>query len=85
MVITFAKSFYKDYEKLSKNKQDQFWNRLDLFKEDQQNPLLNNHKLHGPYDGFYSINISGDIRAIYEQPNKNKVLFIKIGTHNQLY
>jgi addiction module RelE/StbE family toxin len=85
MVINFTKSFYKDYQKLSKKKQEQFWNRLELFKQDQNNPQLNNHKLHGPYDRFYSINISGDLRAIYEQISKNKVLFIKIGTHSQLY
>lgn len=85
MVIIFDKSFYKGYEKLSKKRQEQFWNRLELFKEDKNNPQLNNHKLHSPYNGFYSINISGDIRAIYEQINKNKFLFIKIGTHSQLY
>lgn len=85
MVIVFDKSFYKGYEKLSKKKQEQFWERVELFKEDQNNPQLNNHTLHGKYDGFYSINISGDIRVIYEQIAKNKVLFIKIGTHSQLY
>jgi addiction module RelE/StbE family toxin len=85
MVIVFGKCFYKDYKKLSKKKQEQFWNRLEIFKENQNNPQLNNHKLHGTYGGFYSINISGDIRAIYEQVSKNKALFIKIGTHSELY
>lgn len=85
MVINFEKSFYKGYEKLSKKRQEQFWNRLEIFKEDKNNPQLNNHKLNSPYNGFYSINISGDIRAIYEQISKNKFLFIKIGTHSQLY
>lgn len=85
MVIVFDKSFYKGYDKLSKKRQEQFWDRVELFKEDQNNPQLNNHKLHGRYDGFYSINISGDIRVIYEQIAKDKVLFIIIGTHSQLY
>lgn len=85
MVVSFGKNFHKGYEKLSKKIQEQFWNRLELFKEDQNNPQLNNHKLHGKYYGFYSINISGDIRAIYEQTEKSKFLFIKIGTHSQLY
>lgn len=85
MVIIFDKSFYKGYEKLSKKRQEQFWERLEIFKKDQNNPQLNNHKLHGKYDSFYSVNVSGNIRAIYEQIEKNKVLFIKIGTHSQLY
>ena len=85
MVIIFDKSFYKGYEKLSKKKQEQFWDRLELFKEDQNNPQLNNHKLYSPYNGFYSINISGDVRAIYEKIDKKMILFIKIGTYSQLY
>ncbi len=85
MVVSFGKNFYKDYEKLSKKRQEQFWDRVELFKEDQNNPQLNNHKLHGPYNGYYSINISGDVRAVYEVISQNKVLFIKIGTHSQLY
>lgn len=85
MVIIFEKSFYKDFKKLPKKTKVQFQNRLELFKEDKNNPQLNNHKLNSPYNGFYSINISGDIRSIYEQISKNKFLFIKIGTHSQLY
>lgn len=85
MVVSFGKNFYKDYEKLSKKRQEQFWDRIELFKEDQNNPQLHNHKLHGPYNGYYSINISGDVRAVYEVISQNKVLFIKIGTHSQLY
>lgn len=85
MIISFSKQFKKDFKKLPKKIKAQFKSRIKLFEQDQNNPQLNNHKLNTPYKGFYSINISGDIRAIYEQINKNKVLFIKIGTHSQLY
>lgn len=33
----------------------------------------------------YSINITGDWRAIYMPININEVLFIAFGTHSQLY
>jgi mRNA-degrading endonuclease YafQ of YafQ-DinJ toxin-antitoxin module len=33
----------------------------------------------------YSINITGDWRAIYMPINNNEVLFIAFGTHSQLY
>lgn len=85
MIIIFSKEFKKDFKKLSDKTKIQFQERLEIFQEDQNNPQLNNHKLHGKYDGFYSINISGNIRVIYEQKEKNNVLFIKIGTHSQLY
>lgn len=85
MIISFSKQFKKDFKKLPKKAKFQFQNRLEIFQEDKNNPQLNNHKLQGSYNEFYSINISGNIRAIYEQVAKNKVLFIKIGTHSQLY
>jgi len=85
MRISFSKEFKKGFKKLSKKSKVQFRGRIEIFQKDRNNPQLNNHKLHGEYDDFYSINISGDIRAIYEVLDKDKVLFIKIGTHNQLY
>lgn len=85
MIINFSKQFKKDFKKLPKKTKVQFKSRIELFEEDQNNPQLNNHKLNSPYKGFYSINISGDTRAIYEKISKNKVLFIKIRTHSQLY
>jgi addiction module RelE/StbE family toxin len=85
MIISFSKQFKKDFKKLPKKARVQFRSRIEIFKQDQNNAQLNKHKLNSPYNGFYSINISGDTRAIYEQINKNKALFIKIGTHSQLY
>lgn len=85
MKISFSKEFKKNYKKLSKRIQIQCLDRIKIFIKDQNNPQLNNHKLHGKYDHLYSINISGDTRVIYERLDKNKVLFIKIGTHSQLY
>jgi addiction module RelE/StbE family toxin len=85
MILSFSKQFKKDFIKLTPKIKAQFQDRLNIFQENQNSPQLNNHKLHGSYDGFYSINISGNIRAIYEQLGKDKVLFIKIGTHSQLY
>jgi len=85
MVIFFSKEFKKDYKKLPKKIQIQTKKRIWFFKKNKNNPVLNNHKLHGEYDGFCSINISGNIRAIYEDLGKDDFLFIKIGTHSQLY
>jgi len=85
MTITFSSKFRKEYKSFPKNVQNQVLDRLELFSKNKNNPQLNNHKLQGEYSGFHSINISGDIRAIYEFLDKNTVLFIKIGTHSQLY
>ena len=89
MDIVYHKSFKKQYEKLSEKVKEDFVKKLKLFEVDPFNPTLNNHKLHGELKNARSINISGDIRAIYEELeelNENSiVLFFMIGNHNNLY
>lgn len=41
--------------------------------------------LSGNYSGFHSINITGDIRALYEEIDGSYVIFEFIGTHSELY
>ncbi len=84
MILSYSRTFKKDYKKLSKKLQLQLGARLEIFKTDQFNALLNNHPIHHPYEGCRSINITGDVRAIYE-PGEDAALFIRIGTHSELY
>lgn len=84
MVVKFEKKFKKRYKSLDNKQQKQFINRLTLFKDDEHNELLNNHKLNPPYKGCRSINISGDLRAIYYK-KETVAYFITIGTHSELY
>jgi mRNA-degrading endonuclease YafQ of YafQ-DinJ toxin-antitoxin module len=81
----FRKKFIKQFSKLPKKVQEHFYERLDLFKDDPFDPMLNNHELSGVLKNVRSINITGDIRAIYEQVGENRALFLKIGNHNNLY
>ncbi|MFZ1019677.1 MAG: type II toxin-antitoxin system mRNA interferase toxin, RelE/StbE family [Minisyncoccia bacterium] len=85
MKIEYSHSFKKDYKKLTSKLRSKFDERLILFQEHQFSPLLNNHYIHYPYDGCRSINISGDIRALYEIINDSEVFFIHIGSHSELY
>lgn len=85
MIIDFHKKFDKQSAKLNKTSRDQFKNRLELFIEDRTDPVLNNHGLKGKYIGYRSINVTGDIRAIYIEHTKDHVEFVYIGSHGQLY
>jgi addiction module RelE/StbE family toxin len=84
MNISRDRVFKKQYRKLSKKIQKQTIERLMLFAKDRAHPQLNNQTLHHPYKGCRSINISGDIRAIYEEVPEG-ILFIRIGSHSELY
>ncbi|OGI74181.1 hypothetical protein A3D42_01820 [Candidatus Nomurabacteria bacterium RIFCSPHIGHO2_02_FULL_41_18] len=64
---------------------DKFFERLELLKRDKSNPILNNHKLHGEYEGCRSINVTGNFRAVFEYFDEDKIVFSDIGTHPELY
>ncbi len=85
MRVVFHKNFKKQYKKLQRNQQNKFDWQLAIFLENPFNPLLNNHPLQGRYDGFRSINVGGDLRAIYEMVEKDITYFITIDTHSKLY
>ena len=59
--------------------------RITLFSEDPLNEVLRGHALNTPYKSSYSIDITGDYRAIYELIDNQTALFTHIGTHSQLY
>lgn len=85
MKIKLHKKFTKKFSKLNKKERSKCKNKLNLFLDDPFHKRLNNHALQGKYKGLRSINISGNLRAIYEMTNNNTVFFIDLGTHSNLY
>jgi len=85
MNVVFHKSFEKTVKKLPPKVKQKMIERLSLFSNDPLNRQLRNHALNTPYKGSYSIDITGDYRAIYELVDDNTALFTHIGTHSQLY
>ncbi len=84
MKIKLHKDFEKQYQKLRESEKKKFKERRDLFLQDKLNPILNNHSLKGKYQGYRSINITGDLRAIYIEV-ENNVTFVTIDSHSNLY
>lgn len=84
MKVNYSRSFKKDYKKLNLKLRNQLRERILLFQQNQFNPLLNNHSVHHPYEGCQSININGDMRALFEI-SSDTALFIRVGTHSELY
>ena len=78
------RTFNKDYKKLIPKVKLQFKVRRDIFLQNPSSPILNDHSLHGEYDGYKSINITGDYRAIYYMRD-DTAIFIRIGTHSELF
>lgn len=85
MRVYFHKDFKKWYTKLRKSEQKKFDVRLALFMKNPFDPLLYNHELHGKYKELRSINVSGDLRALYKPLGNDTAFFILINTHGNLY
>ncbi len=86
--VKFFASFNKQLQNAPEEIQEVFFDTLELFLEDPDNPLLRNHELHRKFAGYRSINITGDWRAIFKEVNRGKQNIIKfylIGTHTDLY
>lgn len=84
MRIDYHKDFLKSFKKLSKKVKDNFKKRQILFEENEFDPVLNNHALKGKWLGYRSINVTGDIRAVFKRDN-DKVIFVAIDSHSNLY
>jgi addiction module RelE/StbE family toxin len=65
-----------------------FKERVIKFSKNPQDPQLNNHPLKKQWQGYRSIDITADWRAIYkeiQEGQKTVAYFVTIGTHKELY
>lgn len=86
MKPVLQKSFLKSYAKLPKSVKDKFFERVQLFIDEPEHPLLHIHSLKGGMAPLKSMNITGDYRALFTVDSKKSlVIFYKIGTHSELY
>lgn len=85
MKLRFHKRFVRDYKLFDQKIKASFQERLKLFYDNPYHPKLNNHPLKGKWYGYRSINISGDIRAVYKLNDDKEVIFVALGSHNRLY
>ena len=85
MKIYFHKNFDKQYKKLRETERIKVQKRLSIFLEDPFNSLLRNHPLKGEYTDYRSIDITGDLRAIYKFNGEDQCIFVAVDTHSNLY
>jgi addiction module RelE/StbE family toxin len=84
MIVSYSKNFIKQSKKLAPKIKVKLLDRISTFIENPLDISLRNHMLKGKYKEYRSIDITGDVRALYIQ-NGNEVIFDYVGTHSQLY
>lgn len=81
MNIEYHKNFIKNFKKRFGNKpkiKKQYNERLQLFIDNPKHPL------RGERLTLRAFSITGDVRVVYTQLGR-RVIFLDIGTHNQVY
>jgi addiction module RelE/StbE family toxin len=88
MKIKYSPAFIEKLKKVDVRIRKSFKERIQLFENDPNYPQLNNHDLRDEYEGFRSIDITADYRAIFKivtLGNESFAYFSLLGTHEELY
>ena len=88
MIVRYDPDFVEKLKKVNVRILKNFKERIKIFSKDPNNPSLNNHPLREEWQGYRSIDITGDWRAIYTEKTEGDEIiayFVAIGTHDQLY
>ncbi len=65
-----------------------FKKALEIFFKDHLDPELDNHELKRAWEGFKSIDVTADLRAIYQEDESGDApvaYFVALGTHEKLF
>ncbi|MGI8884837.1 MAG: type II toxin-antitoxin system RelE/ParE family toxin [Pyrinomonadaceae bacterium] len=88
MEIAFSSSFKRAFKKKiagKKERENNFWRKIELFKDDPFDPQLKTHKLSGKLKDLWSFTLEYDLRVIFAFADGKKVALVDIGNHKEVY
>lgn len=86
--VAWDQGFKKIYRKKIKNNDElknRFWDALGFFSKNPFNSRLRTHKLTGKLEGLWAFSVAFDCRVIFKFLDKDEVLLIGIGGHDEVY
>ncbi|MDX6501118.1 MAG: hypothetical protein QOG23_4378 [Blastocatellia bacterium] len=86
--ISFSKSFRKALKRKIRNNpalQKHFWERVVIFADNPFDPRLKTHKLSGSMRDWWSFSVEYDVRVVFSFLDPGQVVFVDIGTHDEVY
>ncbi len=85
MQYILSKRFEKNFTKLPRPVKKKVLVVLQKFVDDPNDPTLRKHHLSGKWNNHYSIDVTGDVRAVYVYIKDDVVHFVAVGSHSELY
>ena len=83
--IYYSTHFIRKVKKLSPFDQSLLSSKIDVFRTDSNNPKLKVHALTGKLRGYFSFSLDYSRRVIFVKPEKDTVLFVDVGSHDEVY
>jgi addiction module RelE/StbE family toxin len=86
--IALSSSFKRAFKKNvagNASLEAKLWERVELFKNNPFDPKLRTHKLSGKLKDLWSFSIEYDLRVIFSFAGQDKVIFVDIGSHKEVY
>jgi mRNA-degrading endonuclease YafQ of YafQ-DinJ toxin-antitoxin module len=86
--IAFSKSFHKAFRRKVRNQpplEERFWERVAIFRDNPYDPRLKAHKLSGSMRGWWSFSVEYNVRVVFSFVEPGRVVFVDIGTHDEVY
>ncbi len=83
--IEYSSKFLRSLSKTPSHIQDRAEERDLIFRNDPFDPRLHTHKLHGRDSRHWSYSVDYDYRVKFAFLNDNAVLYLDIGTHDEVY
>ncbi len=85
MEVELSSNFLRKARKLSQKEKLLLSDKTEIFRADPNNPRLKTHALTGKLKGLVSFSLNYSKRVIFIHLEPDKVLFIDIGPHNEVY
>lgn len=85
MEVGLSSHFVKRARRLSKQERDSLDLRTEWFQKHPGDSRLKTHSLTGKLKGFFSFSISFGKRVKYIVVDKNKAVFVDVGSHDEVY
>lgn len=88
MIIRYDPAFLKRLKKINVKVRKNLKTAILIFSKNPYDPQLDNHSLKRNWEGYRSIDVTSNYRAVYEEKvegDETIAYFVAIGTHKELY
>ena len=86
--VAFSSSFKRAFKRRiagSQEREENFRSKLELFKNNPFTTGLKTHKLSGKLKNYWSFSVEYDLKIIFYFADKEKIIFVDVGTHKEIY